>query len=140
MTNEKCTACGGTINVCEFCGKCPQCQDIRDHPYEIKTDDRYVIWKRTDPRILGDNYSEVSREIVEVGSEEIMMRSYHRYKAMKKVSGNDAIGYGYPVIAKEGDKVGDKIVEHKAKTEPDDDDFHDQNEDVDTDYQENYGW
>lgn len=87
------------------------------------TNEKYVIWRRTDPRLLGDNYSEVSKEIVEMGSEEIMMRSYHRYKAMKKFAGNDATSYGYPVKTKEGDKVGKKIVEYPVKTQPDDDDF-----------------
>lgn len=129
MSNNNCTLCGGTVNVCEFCGKCPQCQDIRDHPYEIKTDSKYAIWMRNDPRIVGDNYSEVYKEIVEIGSEELMMKSYRRYKAMRKFAGTASVGYGYPVEAKEGDKVGNKIVEHKAKAEPDYDDFHDQYED-----------
>lgn len=102
--------------------------------------EQFVIWQRNDPRVAGDNYSEVSKEIAHMGPEQEMMEIYQNYRNARKFAGNSSTSHGYPVKAKNGDKVGKKIVEYTAKTQPDDDDFHDMYADDNEPFYNNVDW
>jgi len=83
----------------------------------------YAVWHHIDPRVLGDNFSEVSKEIIFIGSFEESYDTYKQYKRTANFAGDKSSYYGYPVKVKNGDTVGKVVIIHPAKKYPDDDDL-----------------
>jgi len=104
---------------------------------------QYVVWEHVDPRKTGDNFSEVNKTVSFIGSRKQAHKHYCRMKAMLRFAGTSCNYFGYPVKIKPNEnlKIGEKEVIHTEKTQPDDDDYHDQNIDedfFDIDYKPNW--
>jgi len=70
----------------------------------------YIIWEVIDPRILGDDDSEVSRSVIFVGTEEEALKTYHTiYKQGRKFAGSEHIYQTYPQ-PNQSLQVGEKQV------------------------------
>lgn len=91
---------------------------------------QYVVWEHCDPRLNGDNFSEVSKTVSFIGSFNKAHKHYREMRAMMKFAGTTCHYLGFPMKLKGNEqlKVGDKVVIYPDKTEPDDDDYHNQYE------------
>ncbi len=104
---------------------------------------QYVVYEHLDPRVIGDNFSEVNKTVSFVGSREKALEHYNQMKAMRKFAGSSCNYFGYPIEIKPNEslKLGDKVVIHAEKTQPDDDDYNEARQDpdfFDVDYEPNW--
>ncbi|MHA1531140.1 MAG: hypothetical protein ACTSR6_03990 [Candidatus Heimdallarchaeota archaeon] len=99
---------------------------------EIEEIIKFIIWENNDPRILGDNYSKVNKIVSFIGSEEEALKHYKQMKNALKFAGTNCTSFSYPSELKESEvdyELGQEIIIHAEKHEPDDDDFAEQNAD-----------
>ncbi len=94
---------------------------------------QYVVWEHHDPRKINDNFGEVYKTVSFIGSFNTAHKHYTTMKNAMKFAGTQCNYFAFPVRlrATEARKLGEKVVILAEKTIPDDDDYHDRNEEGD---------
>ena len=100
---------------------CPLCmRKIRDDQMRSHAGD-WGVWEHEDPRIFGDDDSEVAKRLVFKGTKE-EVSAYHSElcqsrRSMRAFCGPTSLSYG--IGKNDGHQIGDKVVIYPAKPEPD---------------------
>ena len=107
---------------------------VVDDYIQNKDIQKYIVWEHNDPRKLGDNYSKVNKIVSFIGSEEEALKHYKQMKNAMKFAGSNCTSFSYPTELKDSEtalRLGEEIIIHAEKHEPDDDDFAEQNAESD---------
>ena len=72
--------------------------------------EEFLVWLHSDQRKIGDYYSDVSKLVCFVGTEEECIKEHERRKSLMRWAGTDAEYVGYPKPNINGLKVGHKEV------------------------------
>ncbi len=94
----------------------------------------FIIFEFIDPRILGDNYSKVSKIVSFIGGKKEALEHQKLMKNSLKFGGTNCTSFSYPRELKDSEstlRLGEEIIIHPEKHEPNDDDFQDENEEGD---------
>jgi len=95
---------------------------------------KFIVYEHSDPRRLGDNYSKVNKIVSFIGSENKALEHYKQMKFTLKFAGTNCTSFSHPRELNESEvdyELGQEIIIHPEKHEPDDDDFAEQNADSD---------